>query len=122
MPTGITWSSISSATSRAMARIAAVVFDMDGLMVDTEPVYQAAWQQAAREVGHSIDDEFYEQFVGRPTEACEAILLREFGSGFPLAAFRARWPVLWRQAVERGGIAVKPGLVEMLDFVEQQRL
>jgi HAD superfamily hydrolase (TIGR01509 family) len=95
---------------------------MDGLMVDSEPVYQAAWQQAAGELGYTIDDELYARFVGRPTQACEAILVEEYGASFPLEAFRARWPVLWQRQVERVGIKLKPGLAEMLDYLEAQRL
>jgi HAD superfamily hydrolase (TIGR01509 family) len=102
--------------------VSAVVFDMDGLMVDTEPLYQSAWQQAASEAGYELDDELYSRFVGRPTHACEAILQDEFGSSFPLDRFRERWPDLWQQQVQRVGIQLKPGLIELLDFVDSQQL
>ena len=52
----------------------AVVFDMDGLMLDTEPIYRRAWQRAAGELGHPIDDATYLRFVGRRDEDCECIL------------------------------------------------
>lgn len=97
--------------------VSGVIFDMDGLMVDTEPLYQASWQQAARDLGHEIDDALYASFVGRPTSACEEILLDSFGQSFPLRAFQARWPVLWRDEVERVGVTLKPGLPEILDVV-----
>ena len=32
----------------------AAVFDMDGLMLDTESIYQRAWQQAANDLGYRI--------------------------------------------------------------------
>lgn len=97
--------------------ISAVIFDMDGLMVDTEPMYQVSWQRAAQELGYEIDEVLYARFVGRPTRACEAILVEQFGEAFPLSAFQARWPDLWRSEVERCGIALKPGLTEMLDYL-----
>jgi HAD superfamily hydrolase (TIGR01509 family) len=103
-------------------QVAAVIFDMDGLMVDTEPVYQAAWQQAAAELGYDLDDELYATLVGRPTLACEAIILERFGAGFPLKRFRERWPELWRSEVDRNGVQTKPGLEEILTFVESHRL
>ena len=43
----------------------AVVFDMDGLMLDTEPVYKVAWQRAARDCGREIDDSLYFELIGR---------------------------------------------------------
>jgi beta-phosphoglucomutase-like phosphatase (HAD superfamily) len=36
--------------------VRAVVFDMDGLLLDTEPFYKAAWQGAAADLGFVLDD------------------------------------------------------------------
>ena len=103
-------------------RVAAAIFDMDGLMVDTEPLYKAAWQQAAADLGYDLDDERYATLVGRPTPACERILMEYCGAAFPLEDFRKRWPVLWRRSVERTGVHKKPGLLELLEFVKSARL
>ena len=103
-------------------RVAAVIFDMDGLMVDTEPLYQASWQQAASELGYDLDDDLYTQFVGRPTPACELLLVSAFGSAFPLDRFRTRWPGLWTAEMARVGVQAKGGLLELLDFVDAQQL
>jgi HAD superfamily hydrolase (TIGR01509 family) len=99
-------------------QIEAVVFDMDGLMLDTEPLYKAAWQRASADLGHELDDLSYVKLVGRPTPDCEAALLAQFGSGFPLDRFRARWPELWQAGVAETGIAAKPGLFELLEFLD----
>lgn len=72
--------------------ISAIVFDMDGLMLDTEPLYKVAWQAASAECGYALDDLLYAKLVGRPTEDCERELVEHFGSDFPLDRFRARWP------------------------------
>ena len=103
-------------------RVAAVIFDMDGLMVDTEPLYQASWQQAASELGFDLGNDLYAHFVGRPTAACELLLVSEFGSAFPLDLFRTRWPALWMNEMARVGVQTKAGLLELLDFVEAQQL
>jgi beta-phosphoglucomutase len=103
-------------------RVSAVIFDMDGLMVDTEPLYQRAWQQSATEFGYDLDDTLYSTFVGRPTPACEAIIVKRFGAAFPLERFRERWPALWRTQVEHNGIQTKAGLQEILSLVEGHRL
>ena len=102
--------------------VSGVIFDMDGLMVDTEPLYQVSWQQAARELGCEIDDALYARFIGRPTLACEAILIEVFGPSFRLDEFRRRWPGLWREEVGRVGVCAKPGLMEMLEFVRSKHL
>ncbi|MEX2124667.1 MAG: HAD family phosphatase [Woeseia sp.] len=103
-------------------RIEAVVFDMDGLMLDTEPLYKTAWQQALAELGHELDDASYLRFVGRSTEDCENDLAGQLGANFPLETFRSRWPTLWRARAHENGIATKPGLQEFLHFVQSEHL
>jgi len=103
-------------------RIGGVVFDMDGLMLDTESIYKATWQQAARELGFPLDDAFYLTLVGRPNIDGEREIARKFGEAFPLDEFQARWPVLWRGHVEQHGIPRKPGLIELLDFLDERGL
>jgi beta-phosphoglucomutase-like phosphatase (HAD superfamily) len=102
--------------------IGAVIFDMDGLMLDTEPLYKVAWQAAAAELGHPIDDVSYARLVGRPTEDCERELVGQFGPDFPLNKFRVRWPALWQAEVAIHGIPQKPGLLEFLAFLGGQGL
>ena len=98
--------------------VAAIILDMDGLMVDTEPLYKIAWQQASSEVGFDLDDRRYAMIVGRTMAGCERVLAEEFGPTFPVERVRARRPVLWREEVERSGIQPKPGLLELLAFAD----
>ena len=103
-------------------RIAAVILDMDGLMLDTESIYKSAWQTAATECGYDLDDHFYLTLVGQPNPACEAALLNRFDSQFPLEDFRARWSELWQVHLEAKGIPTKPGLTELLSFLRERQL
>jgi beta-phosphoglucomutase-like phosphatase (HAD superfamily) len=95
---------------------------MDGLIIDTEPLYKLAWQEALAELGHEIDDTAYLRFVGRSTEDCENDLARQLGSRFPLDTFRNRWPDIWRACARRDGIARKAGLTELLGFVQREAM
>jgi beta-phosphoglucomutase len=103
-------------------RIEAVVFDMDGLMIDTEPFYKTAWQRACAALGYELDDASYANLVGRPEKDCEADLLEQFGPEFPLDRFRLVWPELWRAAVAETGIIAKAGLLEFLADIERRSL
>lgn len=102
--------------------VAAIILDMDGLMVDTEPLYKIAWQQASSEVGFDLDDRRYAMIVGRTMAGCERVLVEEFGPGFPVERVRERRPVLWREEVERSGVQPKPGLLELLAFADTHGL
>jgi len=101
--------------------VTALVFDMDGLMLDTEPIYRASWQRAAAELGWEITDEGYEIFLGRRTEDAEAELARRFGPTFPIHVFHDRWPVLWHE-IAAEGLVVKPGTHALLDLADAHRL
>ncbi len=102
--------------------INAVVLDMDGLMLDTEPIYKRAWQSAAVQCGYTLDDSFYLTLIGRPNPACEAALLERYGGAFPMQEFRARWSDLWRTDVESSGIPTKPGLAELLSYLDEHQV
>jgi beta-phosphoglucomutase-like phosphatase (HAD superfamily) len=80
--------------------ISAVVFDMDGLLLDAESIYKAAWQQASAELGFDLDALAYSRFTGRTTADCERELVHRFGTDFPMFRFRERWRELWRLSVE----------------------
>jgi beta-phosphoglucomutase len=103
----------------AKVDVQAVILDMDGLMIDTESIYKRAWQKAAADLGFPLDDAFYFTLIGQPNPACEAIIMKHYGNEFPLPAFRHRWPELWQIDVEAHGIPAKPGLHELLTFLDE---
>ncbi len=102
--------------------VAAVVFDMDGLMLDTESINKVAWQTAARELGHPLDDEFYMTLLGRTTDDCESRVQAHLGRAFPMREFRARRRELWHARVGGEGIATKAGLRELIAFLVGRRV
>lgn len=68
--------------------IKALLFDMDGLIFDTEGLYKIAWQKAAREQDLDLTDELYRNFIGVQDPACEQMLVEWFGTKFDLERFR----------------------------------
>jgi beta-phosphoglucomutase len=100
--------------------IEAVVFDMDGLMLDTETIYKRAWQSAARDLGYDLDDDFYATLIGRALADGETALASRFGPAFPLEEFGSRWSRAWKLDVQSAGIPPKPGLHELLAILERR--
>jgi HAD superfamily hydrolase (TIGR01509 family) len=108
------------AMSKPLDRPAAVIFDMDGLMFDTERIYRDTWNRSAAETGFPIEGDLWGKLVGRNNRDCEATLIRAFGSGFDVGRFRERWKELWLGHVREHGVPVKPGLFELLDTLERR--
>jgi HAD superfamily hydrolase (TIGR01509 family) len=100
---------------------AAVVFDMDGLLFDTETLYQEAILLAAAKGGHEVAPDFFSRTVGLPWAQCRALLLSHFGEAFPVDEFAAEWiRHFWVIAETR--LDLKPGVLELLDTLDKFRI
>jgi HAD superfamily hydrolase (TIGR01509 family) len=95
---------------------------MDGLMLDTEPLYRKAWKQAAAECGFLLSDEIYARLVGRRQRDSEAELVAAFGGGFDLETFRGWRDQFEAQVFGAGPLPKKPGLDALLDLLEARRI
>lgn len=93
----------------------AVVFDMDGLLVDTEAAYRDAMTAVIAEMGHEMSHEAFLAMIGLPDNT--EILIARYGAGFPVADFNAR-VVEAVEAMIAAGVPLKPGVVEMLDHLD----
>lgn len=100
-------------------RFAAAIFDMDGLMLDTERIYQRVWQATGCELGYELSDELMLATTGRTFLDGYRLVYEACGPDFPLSTFQTLWPVRWHDDVARNGIPQKPGLVELLDWVDE---
>lgn len=56
----------------------AVIFDMDGVLIDSEPVHLEAFRMMMEELGHEFDREYYMQFIGSTTEHMWEKIIRDY--------------------------------------------
>lgn len=94
--------------------LAGVVFDMDGVLIDSERIIRAAAQAAALEIDRRLTEDFYASVMGLPGPRVEAAFMAEFGPDFPLADYRKRFERCYRLEVDERGIQPKPGVPELL--------
>ena len=99
----------------------AVVFDMDGLLFNTEAIYRDAAIAVAREAGHHLPIDFYLATIGLPGEATRARFGELFGAGFDFDAFWTASSTRFRQATA-AQLYLKAGVLELLDLLDDLQL
>lgn len=101
---------------------AAFIFDMDGLVLETELTYFTAWEQAAKAMGYQIEPEAFVKLSGSHYSQVETQILALFGEGFDLKFFKELGAECWRNFVNEYGITVKKGVVDLLDYAQAQAI
>ena len=94
---------------------AGIIFDMDGLMVDTERIAKIAWQQAARLAGHDMSDALFESMIGRTKFDSVATLQLAFGPDFNFEKAYESCGLIYQDYIDHNGLPLKPGIIELLD-------
>lgn len=98
--------------------IKGAVFDMDGLMIDTEKLYLLYWKKAAADFGYDMKDEHVYAIRSLARKYSIPMLKSFFGDDFPTEEVRARRTELINAHIEKNGIDLKKGLFELLNWLK----
>lgn len=102
----------------------AVIFDMDGLLFDTEIVYYEASQMVADQMGFPYDKELYLKYLGVSDEEVWENYHQIFAS-FGKNNVQKFINDAYEETIRRfslGAVQLKPGVIELLDFLEEHRI
>ena len=98
-----------------------VVFDVDGLMLDTESVWKEAFDKAGNKYGiPGLGDTLFPSLIGKRLED-EQELLDRLLPGDIQESLLNDWRQMGLSSLEKE-VPVKPALYEMLDFLEQHHI
>ena len=96
----------------------AAIFDLDGLMLDTEIVSYQGWKQACEDFGFVLDDDTYHKIIGLVVPDMEPIFEKAFGPDFPLQQANQKRLRYMYDHFEKFGVTFKPGFQKLLDFLD----
>ena len=96
-----------------LAPFNAVIFDMDGTLLDTESVFRTIVFDVCTELGFEMTDTVHMSMVGSSHETTNRLLIEAYGVSFPYALFDERCRVIMRER-SHGGVPVKRGARELV--------
>jgi HAD superfamily hydrolase (TIGR01509 family) len=98
------------------------VFDMDGLMLDTERLALRCWADAAARLELDFDAALIPAMIGRNSRDSRALILDRHGDDYPIDRLMQASQETYDAIVAREGVALKPGLVALLDWLDAMRI
>lgn len=94
----------------------AIIFDMDGVLVDSEYTYFQSKSQILKEAGHEVEDSYHFQFMGTTSEYMWAKMKEEFDLPLSVAEYVQKMTDLRQGMIKRDGVRVIP---HVQDFVKR---
>ena len=100
----------------------AVVFDMDGLLIDSEAIALAASIEACREYGFELDISVYYRCIGTNNALAREILTVGHGSDFPYDLISKLFEEKYYNEVLNKPVPLKTGVLDLLKYLEKERV
>ena len=98
--------------------IKAIIFDMDGLMIDSERVTFECYQERLKDMNLTMDEKFYKTLLGKPIKGIYQRFYDVYGNDFHIENVIQDVHQLMAERFETEGVPVKKGLVELLHYLK----
>lgn len=100
--------------------IQAVIFDMDGVLFDSERITRIQWKIAADEYHISDVETAVKDCTGRSVDDTCVYLKKKYGDDFPAREFRQRCSILFHTYVDKAGLPLMPYAKEILQYLKEK--
>ena len=100
----------------------AVIFDMDGVIFDSEALVVSTWKQVADKYGIAGIEDTCMECLGTNSEATIRIFQKNYGKDFPYAVYKKEMAELFHQQAAGGNLEKKPGIHELLEYLRSLKI
>ncbi|MCR5608820.1 MAG: HAD family phosphatase [Lachnospiraceae bacterium] len=95
------------------------IFDMDGLMFDTERLFFECVREAASLYGYDYTEEKYIKTIGTAGETLKKVVIETMGKDYPLVEASNKAKELMDIRIEKDGLPLKSGLLNLLGLLKE---
>lgn len=105
---------------KRIEKIKAVIFDMDGVLFDTENVYLDVWSNVFKKYGYTMTKEIYSSVLGTGRENVKKVFLNNFGNNLPIDIMYKEKDENLAIAIDKG-VPLKKGAIELLIYLKENK-
>lgn len=95
------------------------LFDMDGLVLDTEKTYHKVWKEAGKAYGYNVTEEMVSALMGGGYDNTKAMFERIFGKEFPFDKVRKLRTEMLNEIFEKEPPEIKSGFAELISYLKK---
>lgn len=99
--------------------IKAIIFDMDGLMINSERVTYECYVKVLEKMNLTMSEDFYKRLLGKTLSSAYQIMFDEYGKDFPMDDVLKDVHQLMNDIFEKDGVPLKDGLIELLTYLKE---
>ncbi|MGL5316645.1 MAG: HAD family hydrolase [Peptostreptococcaceae bacterium] len=103
-----------------MKNIEAAIFDMDGLIFDTERIYFETWSKVFKKYGYKMTKEVYASVMGTGRDNVKKVFIENYGANLPIDIMYKEKDEELNKIIKKGKIPLKKGVNEILDYLKEK--